>query len=65
MKIPSQYKSMFRYELAAAAGVSMKTFSRWLKSDSEYLRTIGVDTKVKLLPPIAVKYICEKYVIDL
>ena len=30
-------KSMCKYELALAAGVSPSTFRRWLKTDREFL----------------------------
>ena len=56
---------MYKYELARKAGVSSKTFARWLKNDTEKLRALGALPRSKLLPPPAVKFICEKYVIDL
>ncbi|MBQ6766267.1 MAG: hypothetical protein IJP50_04585 [Paludibacteraceae bacterium] len=56
---------MYKSELADAAGVSLKTFGRWLKRDRDYFASVGVSIRQKMLPPIAVKYICEKYVIEL
>ena len=59
------YKSMYKSELAEAAGVSMSTFKRWLKTDKQQLKAMGCLPRSKLLNPAAVKYLCEKYVIDL
>ena len=58
-------RAMYKYELARKAGVSSKTFARWLKNDTEKLIELGALPRSKLLPPPAVKYLCEKYVIDL
>lgn len=58
------YKSMYKSELAAAAGVGMSTFRRWLETDKERLKSLGCLPRSKLLNPAAVQYLCEKYVID-
>ena len=58
------YKSMYKYELANAAGVSSDTFRRWLQSDRTKLKAMGVAPKQHLLPPKAVRYLCEKYDIE-
>lgn len=58
-------KAMLKSELADAAGVSRKTFHRWLETDAEFLREQGVKPKAKMLPPNVVKYLIEKYCIDL
>ena len=47
-------KSAYKYELANAAGVTDRTFRRWL----------GVTRTTKLLPPKAVEWICKEYGID-
>jgi hypothetical protein len=52
-------------ELARLAGVSRRTFSRYLQSRQHILTALGVNPKSKLLPPQAVKYLCEDYCIDL
>ena len=57
-------KSMLKSELAAAAGVSGKTFRRWLLTDEKFLCEKGVKPKTKMLPPNVVKYLIEKYCID-
>lgn len=58
------YKSMYKYELANAAGVSIDTFRSWLKSDKAFLTSMGITPRQQLLPPKAVRYLCEKYDID-
>lgn len=59
-----KYKAMYKNELAQIAGVSRDTFRRWIKSDEETLRSLGCKKKDQLLNPAAVRYLCEKYVIE-
>ena len=47
------------------ANVSLKTLNRWLKNDTDELQKRGFKDGDKLLNPAIVKFICEKYVIDL
>ena len=56
-------KSMTKFELAQTAGVSPATFRRWLKTDKAFLDANGIAPRTKILPPIVVKYLCEKYCI--
>lgn len=56
---------MYKSELAAAAGVTRDTFRRWLHSDEAYLRSQGFTPKAKMLPPQVVRYLCDKYDIEL
>jgi hypothetical protein len=58
-------KACSKFELAQAAGVSVETLRRWLKNDKSFFEAHSVSPKAKVLPPIVVKYICEKYCIDL
>ncbi len=58
-------KSYYKYELADAAGVSTRTFGRWLSQQSEQLSQWGVTPRSQLLPPVAVEWICRQYGIDL
>ena len=58
-------KAMYKSELAEAAGVTRDTFRRWLRSDIDYLRSQGLSPKAKLLPPQVVRYLSEKYDIEL
>lgn len=54
-------QSMLKCELARVAGVSKRTFCRWLSAHSEELTRLGVSPRAKLLPPRAVDYICHAY----
>ena len=58
-------KSYSKIELARAAGVSGETFRRWLRTDEAYLRANHITPKTKLLPPHVVRYLCEKYDIEI
>ncbi|MBO4986328.1 MAG: hypothetical protein J6C57_05215 [Paludibacteraceae bacterium] len=58
-------KAYTKIELARAAGVSGETFRRWLRSDEAYLRANGITPRTKILPPKVVKYLCEKYCIEI
>ena len=51
--------------LAKLAGVSDRTFSRYIASRRHILEEMGISPNARLLPPQAVKYICEDYCIDL
>lgn len=51
--------------LARLAGVHRNTFSRYLQSRRAVLDKMGINPKARLLPPQAVRYICEDYCIDL
>ena len=55
------YKSMLKSKLAEKADVSDRTFSRWLRQHRAQLQQMGVAPNARLLPPHAVKYICEEY----
>ena len=57
-------KSYTKIELARAAGVSGETFRRWLHTDAAFLRANHITPKTKILPPHVVKYLCEKYDIE-
>ena len=58
-------RSYTKSELAALAGVSLSTFSRWLRRHAEQLTSLGVMPKAHLLNPRAVRYVCDLYGIDL
>ena len=59
-----EMKSYFKYELARAAGVSMRTFSRWLSQNTLLLAELGVMPTTKLIPARAAQWICSRYGID-
>lgn len=58
-------KAMYKYELAELAGVSPRTFSRFIATHQPALSKMGVGKSTKLLPPKAVAYLCEAYCIAL
>ena len=58
-------RAYLKKELCELAGVSPRTFARWLKTDEAALREMGVDASARLLPPKAVRYLKEKYDIDI
>ena len=58
-------KSYTKAQLADAAGVSPETFRRWLKTDRAFLEVNGIRPTTKLFPPKVVKYLCEKYDIEI
>lgn len=58
-------KSYTKAQLADAAGVSPETFRRWLKTDRAFLEANSIRSTTKLFPPKVVKYLCDKYAIDL
>ena len=56
---------MFKSELAKLAGVSSRTFRRYLATRRAILTAMGVSPFARKLPPQAVHYISEDYCIDL
>lgn len=57
-------KAMLKSELAERAGVTRQTFRNWLQNDRKELAAMGVSRMTKVLPPQAVKYLSEKYDIE-
>lgn len=55
---------MLKIELAHAAGVSYRTFNRWISRHRDVLSEMGVLPHARLLPPSAVRFICDEYGID-
>ncbi len=60
-----KHKFISKKQLARFAGVSDRTFSRYIQSRRHILDAMGVSPHARLLPPQAVKYVCEDYCIDL
>ena len=56
---------MYKSRLAKYAEVSLRTLSRWMVRDKDYLESQGVTDRTRLLPAQVVQYLCEKYCIDL
>ena len=60
-----KHRFISKGELARLAGVSSRTFRRYLATRRHILDAMGISPKVQKLPPQAVRYICEDYCIDL
>ena len=63
MNKEKKYFSMTRQQLALSAGVCLVTFNKWLKQDLPALKKRGYQPR-SLLNPSVVKYLCEKYCIE-
>ena len=48
-------KSYLKSEIARAAGVSYRTFQRWLQQQSEQLSQLGVMPRTQLIPARAAR----------
>lgn len=60
-----RHRFISKRKLAELAGVSERTFSRYLATRRHILDAMGISSKTQKLPPQAVRYICEDYCIDL
>ena len=58
-------KSMYKFELALAAGISTKTLQRWLRKHRKELEELGISVTAKQIPPIGVEFICSKFQIEI
>ena len=56
---------MTRQQIACQAGVTVKTLSNWMKPYRKDLEDIGLRPGMIVLPPNIVKWIAEKFCIDL
>ena len=57
-------KAMCKQQLADRAGVSVRTLNNWCKPYQRELQEMGVTPTTKLLPPNVVKFIANKFCID-
>ena len=57
-------KAMSKQQLANRAGVSINTLNRWCKPLSKELEAMGLPPKARVLPPNIVKFIAERFCID-
>ena len=57
-------KAMTKSELADAAGVSVTTLMNWCKPYRDELEAMGLRLNMRVVPPIAVKWIAENFCID-
>ena len=58
-------KSMSKQQLADKAGVSLSTFKRWCKPLQQQLEQLGMIPGARMLPPNVVKYLSDRFCIDL
>ena len=58
-------KAMSKSELADAAGVSVKVMMNWCKPYRKEFEAMGLKPKDRVLPPKIVKFIAEKFCIDI
>lgn len=57
-------KAMSKQQLADCAGVSVTTLMNWCRPFREELTRMGLPPNAKVLPPHIVKFITEKFCID-
>ena len=57
-------RSYLKSEIARAAGVSYRTFQRWLQQNRAILSEMGVMPRTQLVPARAAQWICGQYGID-
>ncbi len=58
-------KSLTKQQLADYAGVSVKTLMRWCHPYMEELQGMGLESRTKVLNPNVVRFMTEKFSIDL
>lgn len=58
-------KAMSKQQLADCAGVSVTTLMNWCRPFREELTRMGMQPNAKVLPPHIVKFITEKFCIDI
>lgn len=58
-------KLVYKSDLAKAAGVSCQTMRRWCRQHEDELSARFTRPTAKVLHPLAVRFLCEFYCIDL
>lgn len=58
-------KAMSKSELAQAAGVTVRTLFNWCRPYSKELEEMGLKSGMRVLPPHIVKWIADRFCIDL
>lgn len=56
---------MSKQQLATKAGVSLNTLNKWCKPFQKDLLQLGMIPGARMLPPVVVRFIAEKFCIDL
>jgi hypothetical protein len=54
---------MTRQQLASKAGVCIATFNKWIRKDLPTLKRLGYRPR-SVLNPALVRFLCQKYCID-
>ena len=57
-------RAMTKQQLAQCAGVTVKTLMNWCRPYRDELMRMGMNPGMKVLPPHIVKWIVEKFCID-
>ncbi|MBP3786602.1 MAG: hypothetical protein ILA22_00505 [Prevotella sp.] len=57
-------KALTKQQLADYAGVTTKTLMSWCGPFTKELETMGMQPHMKVLPPHIVRFIVEKFCID-
>ena len=60
----TEMKAMSKQQLADAAGVSVKVLMSWCRPYRRNLESMGLKPKDRVLPPHIVKFLAEKFCID-
>lgn len=58
-------KAMSKHQLADAAGVTTKTLMSWCEPYMRELEVLGMQPNMKVLPPHIVRFIADKFCIDI
>ena len=56
---------MSKQQLADRAGVTVQTLMNWCRRFDDELTVMGLQPNAKVLPPHIVKFISEKFAIDI
>ena len=63
-KQESKMKAMTKQQLADCAGVRVRTLLRWCKPFEKELAQMGMTPGMRVLPPNIVKWMSERFSID-
>ena len=58
-------KAKSKQQIADSAGISVNTLNRWLAPYQQELKALGMQRNARALPPRIVKFIVEKFCIDM
>lgn len=65
MQTERKYPALYPYQLAKHAEVSRRTMTKWINAQRPILETMGYTKGLRILPPNAVRFLCEYYCIIL